>query len=155
MTAPFPPPSVSLASRALALRQAARAGGTDAVLRGKNFGLLCEDQDGPEARLFRDAAAGLGAQVARIRPSVAGLLDDQDVASTAVWLGRLYDAIECQGLPGARVAKIRAAAGIPVFDGMGSEHGADEAVAALVNQNTDEALARLYVLQAGLIAIFR
>jgi ornithine carbamoyltransferase len=114
------------------------------LLRGRNFGLITERGDSDEAGLFQRAAASLGARVALIRPSVAGLLGNNDVADTARWLGRLYDAIECQGLPGERVKRIRAGAGIPVFD--------DIAVSCTVAPAAGTPLQRL---QAELLALFR
>lgn len=86
-------------------------------LRGKNLGLLCET-DSSAATLFERAAIALGAQVVRIRPSAAGLLTPAERAPTARMLGRLYDAVECQGLAPALVQQLRSAAGVPVFDGL-------------------------------------
>ena len=114
------------------------------LLRGRNFGLVSMQHDSDEARLFERAASGLGARVAHIDPSVAGLLGVDDVSRTAAWLGRLYDAIECQGLPADRVAQLRASAGIPVFDHLATSIGP--------GPPGPPALQRL---QAALIGLFR
>lgn len=108
----------ALADCARALRRASREGAVKPLLRGKNIGLLCEDQDSDDATLFHRAATGLGALVARIRPSVSRLTTPGEVHGTARVLGRLYDAVECQGLPRALVQQIEHAAGIPVYDGL-------------------------------------
>lgn len=103
----------ALTANAVALKQAALAGGAHRPLQGKNIGLICEATDGPDAELFEQAAQSLGARVVRIRPSVAGLGDGPVLPQTARVLGRLYDAIECQGLPSALVDEIRRHAAIP------------------------------------------
>ncbi|HYN64874.1 MAG TPA: hypothetical protein VES36_09760 [Candidatus Limnocylindrales bacterium] len=88
--------SVVLAS-ARTLQRAAQAGMTQPLLRGKNLGLLCEADNG-DAALFRRAAMELGAHVAHIRPSLSELSTPLEVQHTARMLGRLYDAVECQGM---------------------------------------------------------
>jgi ornithine carbamoyltransferase len=108
----------ALAECARALRRADRDGAVKPLLRGKNIGLLCEDQDSGDATLFRRAATALGAVVARIRPSVSRLTTPGEVLSTARVLGRLYDAVECEGLPRDLVQQIEHAAGIPVYDAL-------------------------------------
>jgi len=148
-TRTHPSPSL-LIERALSLQSAARSGRTEPLLRGKHFALVSERQDSDAAERFYRAATELGAQVARIRPSVAGLLDAADVENTARWLGRLYAAVECQDLPAERVEQIRAAAGIPVLDGLGSD-GADSGAGETLG---DDAEGRRYLLQARLISLF-
>ena len=87
---------------ARALQLAAQAGDLRTLLRGRKFGLLCEvdtDSDrASDAALFRRAAVELGAHVAHIRPSLTDLSTPQEVQNTARMLGRLYDAVECQGM---------------------------------------------------------
>jgi ornithine carbamoyltransferase len=101
------------------LRAAMRGGTAGTLLRGRHLGLLCNDVDQPAARLFHIAAEGLGARVsdiAPLQPDPAG-----GHAGTARLLGRLYDAIECQGLEAAVVAELRTRAGIPVFAGLATD----------------------------------
>lgn len=144
----------ALAERALAVQRAARAGRLDRVLRGKNFGLVSEVQAGHDAELFHRAATELGAKVARILPSIAGLLDAAEAQTTGLWLGRLYDAVECQGLPAERVAEIRAAAGIPILDSLQALREADAALAAVRDSLASDDDRRRWVLQAMLIRDF-
>ena len=104
--------------RARTLQRAALAGRTQLLLRGKNVGLLCDDDTLPAAVLFRGAASELGAHVAHIGMSLSELSPAQEVAHTARMLGRLYDAVECQGLASALVRQIADLSGIPIYDGM-------------------------------------
>lgn len=106
----------ALLSSAKALQQAAASGHGRVLLRGKNIGLLSESPDNAAAVLFIGAAQGLGAQVALIRPGHAGLLEASSAQATARMLGRLYDAIECQGLPSDLVEQLRLECGVPVLD---------------------------------------
>lgn len=138
---------------ARALRAADRAGHADKPLHGKNIGLLCEADDNADAAMFERAARTLGARVVRIRPSVAGLADDATLQQTAQMLGKLYDAIECQGLPPATVERIRRHAGVPVFDHLASANPSAVALAKVLDGfdgGSDSDNLR-YVLQAMLI----
>lgn len=143
-----------LSERALSIQRAARLGRVDRVLRGKNFGLISEVQAGAEAELFHRAATELGAKVARILPSIAGLLDPAEVETTARWLGRLYDAVEVQGVPPERIAQIRGSASIPVLESLTSLDGATDALAAVHDGSTSDDDCRRYVLQALLVTSF-
>lgn len=98
------------------LLQAAQAGGLQPLLRGKKLGLVCAAEDGEAALLFRRAAEALGAHVARLPVSLSAHSSAQEVQHTARLLGRLYDAIECQDMDSALVARVRQEAGVPVFD---------------------------------------
>jgi ornithine carbamoyltransferase len=147
-------PAQALIATARRLRQAAAAGQARSQLRGKNIGLLCERPDGPEAVRFQLAAAELGATVARILPSLAALESEQQVADTARVLGRLYDALECQGLAAPLVQQLQRGAGVPVFGGLGElGHPIDALATAWAADEpplTPEA-ARRYLLQAVLV----
>jgi len=98
------------------LLQAARNGALQPLLRGKKLGLLCASEETEAARLFRQAAEALGAHVARLPVSLSAQSRAQEVQHTARMLGRLYDAIECQDMDGALVARVRQESGVPVFD---------------------------------------
>jgi ornithine carbamoyltransferase len=143
-----PPDRAALIASAQALKADARSGQFRPLLRGKHVGLLCEDMDSRDAALFYDAARELGATVARIRPSVAALNGEAELRTTALWLGRLYDAIECQGLPADVVMQLRSAAGVPVFDGIGCANHPIADLATALGGDTDGAEGRRYVVQA-------
>jgi len=153
---PPPPSDVGpVLARARALQQAALAGAPLQPLKGKYVGLISEDPDSPDAALFVAAAGGLGAQVAQIRPSVARLGTGSDVEPAAMWLGRLYDVVACEGLAPGTVRRIRAAAGVPVLDGLaGESHSMADRVHELdgcggVGADDDEG--RRFLLQALLL----
>lgn len=110
------PELAALLSSAKALQHAAASGHGRILLRGKNIGLLSEDPDEASAVRFVAAAQGLGAQVALIRPSHAGLLQPASAMATTRMLGRLYDAIECQDLPPDLLEQLRQHGGVPVLD---------------------------------------
>jgi ornithine carbamoyltransferase len=107
---------LALLDTARSLKHSHATGGDTRLLRGKNVALL-SDVD-PAAHPFDAAAAALGARVSRIAPSASRLGTDADVQATARLLGRLYDAIECEGLEPALVEAIERHAGVPVFNGL-------------------------------------
>lgn len=139
----------ALLASAKALKQVAAIGLPRPSLRASSLGLITESETSHEAVLFQAAAQELGARVVCIRPSVAQLASPEAVRDTARVLGRLYAAIECQGLTPTLVAQIRQHAGVPVFDGLAS---AQHPSAALADELGPEAeLNRRCVLQAALL----
>lgn len=138
--------------QARALQGAAAAGATQTMLRGKNLGLLCDSEDDPDAVLFRRAALDLGAHVAYIRPSLTGLSTRPDVQHTARMLGRLYDALECQGAAQSLAQQIGAEAGVPVYGGLASADHPTAGLAALLGGDTTGDDNRRFVVQAVLLA---
>jgi len=142
----------ALLAHARALQRAAQAGTAQPLLKGKNLGLLCEAPDDADAVLFRRAAGELGAHVAHIRPSLSDLSTPQEVQHTARMLGRLYDAVECQGMTSALVQQVSDEAGVPVYDGIASR---SLPMAMLAEQLDGIAMAsdnRRFVLQALLLS---
>ena len=136
---------------ARALLRSAAASEPGALLRGRQFGLLCESDQDADAALFRQAATALGGQVAHIRPSLMALRPPSEMQRTAKMLGRLYDAVDCHGLMPALVQQLAADAGVPVYDGLAS---AQHLTATLVDQLTGEASAadkRRVIVQAVLL----
>ena len=106
-----PSDAQTLLSMARALKQA-KGGG--APLKGKHVALLCERPLRAAADVFTAAARGLGAQVTRIRPSASRLTETDDLQDAARVLGRLYDAIECDGMGQAFMLELARAAAVPV-----------------------------------------
>ena len=133
----LPPPKAQLIARALSLQSArARGDALPQLLRGRQLALMSSDAQGPAATLFLQAATELGAHVSIVKPELDPHSSDADVAATARLLGRLYDAVECQGLPDMLVARLAQAAAIPVFAGLaGSTHPS----VALISTLPDEA----------------
>ena len=144
----------ALLACARTLAHAASAGTTQPLLRGKNFGLMCEADDGGdgEAALFRRAAQDLGAHVAHIRTSLSASSTPHEIQHTARLLGRLYDAVECQGMAAALVQRVGEDAGVPVFAGVASATHPTAGLAAQLAGETAPSDARRFVLQAVLLA---
>ena len=142
----------ALLDSARRLKAAAVAGSLPRPLEGKNIGFVSESDESPEAALFIEAARLIGARVARVRPSVALPTDDQNARQTLHLLGRLYDAIECQGLPAAQVEQIRRHAGVPVFDGLASPGHPSAGLAHALGGSGADMLNRRCVIQAALIS---
>ena len=138
-------------ANARTLQRAAQAGKTQPLLRGKNLALLCESDNG-DAALFRRAAVELGAHVAHIRPSLSELSTPQEVQHTARMLGRLYDAVECQGLAPALVQQVASDAGVPIYAGIASQDHPTAKLAELLGDDTSPTDNRHFVLQAVLLS---
>lgn len=140
--------------QARALLDAAAAGMPGAGLRGRKLALWCADASAAEtaeALLFRRAATALGAHVALVQP---GLTDDstpEQVRATARLLGRLYDAVECQGLAPALVQRFREIAGVPVYDGAATDRHATAALLSQLDGAAPAADKRAALLQALLV----
>ena len=148
----LPPLKVAnLLSRARLLQHAAMDGNTPLLLRGKNLGLLCETQSDEAQALFRGAAEALGARVAVMRSGLSVASTVQEVQDTARVLGRLYDAVECQGMEAALVARIGQCAEVPVFDGAATQGHAVTRLAELLGDETPLADNRRFALQALLL----
>lgn len=138
-------------ARARALLSQAMAHTTQPLLRSKNIGLMCEADDAADAVLFRRAASGLGAHVAHIRPSLSELSTPHDVQHTARLLGRLYDAVECQGVAATVVLRLSHDAGIPIFADLASTGHATAHLAGLLDGDAAADDKRGFVIQAVLL----
>lgn len=122
------------------------------LLRGKNLALMCESADGADATLFRRAAVELGAHVSHIRPSLSELSIPEIRRHTARMLGRLYQGIECQGLPSDLVSEVCREAGIPVYDGVASQTHPFARLASLLDGGESQENNRQLILQAVLVS---
>ncbi|MGH6648267.1 hypothetical protein [Aquabacterium sp.] len=91
------------------------------LLKGANIALVCQEQDAAseDARVFERAATQLGARVARIRSADVGQAGPADLGAMARLFGRLYDAVECQGVDEHVIQQLEAQAGIVVYHGIG------------------------------------
>lgn len=141
--------TVAVLEQARTLKAAALRGATEPILRGKKLGLLYESEGLADAALFERAALQLGAHVASIRSSLSAQSAALEVQHTARMLGRLYDAVECQGMPPALVQQIAADAGIPVYRDLASPSHPTAALVARLGGNPDED--RCLVIQAVLL----
>jgi ornithine carbamoyltransferase len=150
-TAPSPNDDRAIVEQAGALRRACADGRPMLLLRGRNLGLLCPDATTPAARLFKEAAAALGARVAHIKAETFAGGGDGDLANTARMLGRLYDAVECQGLAPGVVQQLAALAGNVVCDGLAADAVGIDRLARQLEGSADRAEGRWFVLQALLL----
>ena len=87
-------------------------------LRDKHVAVLCEQAHDPSAEVFTAAAIALGAAVVRIRPSMLRLDARQWRRDTARALGRLYGAIDCDGMDDSLVEQLARWSGVPVFNAL-------------------------------------
>jgi len=139
-------------AQARALQRAARAGQTQPLLRGKNLGLLCAtDDNAADAALFRRAATELGAHVAQIRASLSEASLPQEVQHTARLLGRLYDAVECQGMSSSLVQQVAQAVDMPVLEGLASLVHPTAVLADQLDLVSSALERRMFVVQAVLL----
>ena len=141
-----------LLDHARAVQLAAGAGDLRASLRGKKFGLMCKADEDRDAALFRRAAVELGACVAQLHPSLTELSTPQEVRHTARMLGRLYDAVECQGMAPDLVHRLGIDAGVPVYDGIACQHHPTAKLCALLDGDSSALEKRRFVLQAVLLS---
>jgi ornithine carbamoyltransferase len=142
----------SVLQQAESLQRAAMSGRRHDSLRGKKLALLCETIGSADAALFQRAAAELGAHVSRVRPNLWEQMRVDDLRDTAQLLGRLYDAVECQGIAGELVERLRRHAGVPVFDGLATPAHPSAGLSARLEGDADLADKRRFMLQAMLVA---
>lgn len=143
-------PSDEVLAKARMLAIAALAGQIAKPLRGKHVGLLCQADD-EAAALFREAAVELGVTVAQIKPGLSELSTPHEVQHTARTLGKLYDAVECQGLAATLVLVLGKESGIPIYDGLATQKRALAKLAAPLGVKAPAADRRRWVLQAALL----
>jgi ornithine carbamoyltransferase len=139
-----------LLGNARLLQQAAEPRQT--LLRGRKLALLCESDEDADAKLFRAAAAELGAHVSHVRPHLSDLRQRDDLQHTARMLGRLYDGIECQGLAHDLVELVGREAGVPVYDGLASDRHPTARLTALLDVGEPPGKLRELVLQTVLLS---
>jgi len=116
------PDVLALLGAAGSLKRAAKEGHAPPLLRGKNLALLRDAPGSTGAGAFERAAASLGARLTRLRPSDSPVNDGRGLAETAHLLGRLYDAIDCEGMDADLIHAIDRHAGVPVYNGLGADN---------------------------------
>lgn len=109
---------LDLLETAAALKRSDAAGRPQRPLRGRNLAVLCGPVAGPAPSEFEHAARELGANVAQVRSDEPR---NDGTSPTARLLGRLYDAIDCEGVDAATVLEIDREAGVPVFNGLSAD----------------------------------
>lgn len=120
-------------------------------LKGVRIALLSANPQNEVGQEFVQAATALGANVSLVQPGLDDLSSAQEVESTAKVLGQLYDAVECQNLPVALVARIARSVQIPVFAGLATPAHPTDSLADELNDQTPRPLRRRRILQAVLL----
>ena len=160
LSAPFDPlpetivcfDATTVLATAADLQRAASKDAMPSLLAGKHLCVLGPATDGRDAHAFVDAARELGAQVTTLNPDQLALRTPADVARCAGVLGRLYDAVECQGVSAELVHDLGEAADIPVYDALAGDTHHTAALADRLDGATPPAIRRRRVLQAMLVA---
>lgn len=84
-------------------------------LAGKNLALLRATSAQPEESVFHSAATALGARVAHVWLGDSIGPPGGELQSVPKMLGRLYDAVDCEGVSAIATLQIENEAGIPVY----------------------------------------
>jgi ornithine carbamoyltransferase len=121
---------MALLDIAHALKRANATGSAQRPLRGKNLAVLSAKTAGSKPSDFQRAATELGAQVAHVRPGESQI---ERISHAARLLGRLYDAIDCEGLDDATLQQIDREAGVPVFNGLADDAHPTRVLATLLD----------------------
>jgi len=87
-------------------------------LQGRHLAVLGASE---QAQPFGEAMEALGARVSRLGAAGPETAPEPDAAKAQRLLGRLYDAIDCCGVPPAYVEALDAQAGVPVFNGLAED----------------------------------
>ncbi len=104
------------------LKREKHAGIEQPRLRGKNIALIFEKTSTRTRCAFEVAAYDQGAQVTYIGPASSQIGAKETMKDTARVLGRMYDGIEYRGYDQKIVEELAAYAGVPVWNGLTTEH---------------------------------
>lgn len=118
----FTPEEISgLLELAADLKAKKKAGIPHRFHEGKNVALIFEKTSTRTRCSFEVAAADLGMHPVYLDPVSSQLGKKESIADTARVLGRMFDGIEYRGFEQARVEKLAAYAGVPVWNGLTNE----------------------------------
>jgi ornithine carbamoyltransferase len=119
-------------------------------LRGRHIAVLAQHND--DATLgFERAVRELGGKATRLDARAWQSSAGARVADAARMLGRLYEAIDCSGLPAALLEQIDAHCGVPVFNGLARPDHPLSAIGAMLTmrETSGKPLERLHVQLGG------
>jgi ornithine carbamoyltransferase len=121
-----------------------------APLRGRNLALLADSSDGA-ALIFDRAVRQLGGTVTLLDARAWQTSVGAHMADAARMLGRLYDAVDCCGLPAALLDQLDAHCGVPVFNGLARAEHPLSGVGALLTMRelSGQPLERLHLQLSG------
>ena len=118
----FTPDEITeLLNLAAELKAKKKAGIPHRLQEGKNIALIFEKTSTRTRCSFEVAAADLGMHPVYLDPASSQLGKKESIADTARVLGRMFDGIEYRGFEQARVEKLAAYAGVPVWNGLTNE----------------------------------
>lgn len=120
-------------------------------LSGRHVGLLCAQAAGKDGRLLQLAVAELGGRVTYVRLERAEAATPARLLELARFLGRLYDAIECQQMDEHEVRSLAEGMSVPVFDGIATPRHPTARLARRVEGAATDFEKRLLVLKAALL----
>ncbi len=103
------------------LKAKKKAGIPHRLHEGKNVALIFEKTSTRTRCSFEVAAADLGMHAVYLDPKGSQIGKKESIADTARVLGRMFDGIEYRGFEQARVEKLAAYAGVPVWNGLTNE----------------------------------
>ena len=103
------------------LKAQKKAGIPHRLHEGKNIALIFEKTSTRTRCSFEVAAADLGMHPVYLDPKGSQIGKKESIADTARVLGRMFDGIEYRGFEQARVEKLAAFAGVPVWNGLTNE----------------------------------
>ena len=146
---PSPEQLQALLTRAQALQRGALQ--HQQPLLGKRLGLMCSIPDSQEAQSFHRAAQELGAHVALIPASLDQGGTARQQAGIGRLLGRLYDAVECQGTSPDTVCQLAATANIPMYAGLACSEHPIVGLAAKLDAPASLADRQRWLIQAALL----
>ncbi len=143
------PAGEALLHMARSLRALACSGHTPPLLDGKHLGLLSRHPRSPSQGAVEHAARGLGARVVWVPADAVQVAEGPGARETARLLGRLYDALDCEGLPASLLRCLREDSGVPVHESLGCK---DHPLARLLPcLGGDEGDGHCFLLQAMLV----
>ena len=103
------------------LKAKKKAGIPHRLHEGKSIALVFEKTSTRTRCSFEVAAADLGMHPVYLDPKSSQLGKKESIADTARVLGRMFDGIEYRGFEQARVEKLAAYSGVPVWNGLTNE----------------------------------
>jgi ornithine carbamoyltransferase len=139
-----------LVTMARALGRAETGGQHDQSLVGKNIALMVCGASAA-AQPFIAAVEQLGAKASQVGADMLAFDDEHELQRVARVLDRLYDAVECQGVPNARVQQLSELATVPVFNGIAGDEHPTARLAEQLDDCGSRADARRWILQAALL----
>ena len=133
------------------LKKAKHAGTEQRRLLGKNIVLIFEKPSTRTRCAFETAAYDHGAHVTYLGPTGSQIGTKESLKDTARVLGRMYDGIEYRGFEQEKVEELGKYAGVPVWNGLTSEHHPTQVLADFLTmmEHSDKPLSQITFAYLG------